>query len=410
MSLSQYKMQRPRASERAAEAEAEAARASRELLSVARELRSDFRTHAQQRQILAVASDNAVSLLEEIETARASIEELMAAPAAPEPLPGEFPGALSAMPALYPGGPTPHGWLKGQLDSLAVTADAAVQRSGDAMTGDLSTTGKVGVGIVPTHRLHVRDTNFSMWWEGLAATPLIGSCGLHFDKVKTNGSPTVLCWHVGSAPTWELGQDYDTNNSSNGGTGDADLVLAYHWLNNGGVGADNIRISSEDASSLSATVKIVMARIAGTPRNQTEFLMVDGGDNAVPLSGATIRYWDSGTARNALNLTQRHGTSKRCIVNFNSQYLMGTDLNAAGTQNFWLYDNVGGTGTLLTFSPTGEAQFYKSFVHSGTTIGFLGAAASARQTVTGAKGGNAALADLIAKLVTKGLITDGTTA
>lgn len=43
------------------------------------------------------------------------------------------------------------------------------------------------------------------------------------------------------------------------------------------------------------------------------------------------------------------------------------------------------------------------------TIGFQGAAPIARPTVTGAKGGNAALADLLTTLATYGLIVDGTT-
>jgi len=43
-------------------------------------------------------------------------------------------------------------------------------------------------------------------------------------------------------------------------------------------------------------------------------------------------------------------------------------------------------------------------------VGFNGAAASGKITVTGAKGSNAALTSLLAALVTLGLITDSTTA
>lgn len=42
------------------------------------------------------------------------------------------------------------------------------------------------------------------------------------------------------------------------------------------------------------------------------------------------------------------------------------------------------------------------------TLGFFGASPSGRQTVTGSRGGNAALADLLSKLATLGLITDST--
>ena len=43
-------------------------------------------------------------------------------------------------------------------------------------------------------------------------------------------------------------------------------------------------------------------------------------------------------------------------------------------------------------------------------LGFFGAAASAKPTITGSRGANAALADLLTKLATLGIITDGTSA
>jgi hypothetical protein len=49
------------------------------------------------------------------------------------------------------------------------------------------------------------------------------------------------------------------------------------------------------------------------------------------------------------------------------------------------------------------------FRHLGSTLGFFNAAAVTKPTVTGAKGGNAALTSLIAQLVALGLITDSTT-
>lgn len=42
------------------------------------------------------------------------------------------------------------------------------------------------------------------------------------------------------------------------------------------------------------------------------------------------------------------------------------------------------------------------------TVGFYGSTGSAKLTVTGSKGGNAALTSLIAQLVALGLITDST--
>lgn len=47
---------------------------------------------------------------------------------------------------------------------------------------------------------------------------------------------------------------------------------------------------------------------------------------------------------------------------------------------------------------------------AANTIGFFGTAAAAKQTVTGAKGSNAAVASIMAALVAYGLVTDSTTA
>jgi hypothetical protein len=46
---------------------------------------------------------------------------------------------------------------------------------------------------------------------------------------------------------------------------------------------------------------------------------------------------------------------------------------------------------------------------SGGAVGFLGATPATRPTVTGAKGGNAALASLLTALAALGLVTDSTT-
>lgn len=43
-----------------------------------------------------------------------------------------------------------------------------------------------------------------------------------------------------------------------------------------------------------------------------------------------------------------------------------------------------------------------------TTLGFYGATPSAKPTITGSRAGNAALADLITKLETQGILTDST--
>lgn len=48
--------------------------------------------------------------------------------------------------------------------------------------------------------------------------------------------------------------------------------------------------------------------------------------------------------------------------------------------------------------------------HTGSKVGFYNAATVAKQAIAGSRGGNAALADLLTKLATMGLITDSSTA
>ncbi|KAM3099553.1 hypothetical protein ACKFKG_03180 [Phormidesmis sp. 146-35] len=58
----------------------------------------------------------------------------------------------------------------------------------------------------------------------------------------------------------------------------------------------------------------------------------------------------------------------------------------------------------------GQLSVYDAFRHSGASIGFLGATPIARPTVSGSRGGNAALLSLTTALKNLGLIIDSTTA
>jgi hypothetical protein len=60
------------------------------------------------------------------------------------------------------------------------------------------------------------------------------------------------------------------------------------------------------------------------------------------------------------------------------------------------------------FKVTGSSYNWEILLGAGT-VGFFGSFGAGRQTVTGSRGGNAALADLLTKLANLGIITDGTT-
>ena len=80
----------------------------------------------------------------------------------------------------------------------------------------------------------------------------------------------------------------------------------------------------------------------------------------------------------------------------NSAYV-GMDISASNARIFT--DKRGsGTATALIVQK------------SGGTLGFMGTGGTTRQTITGSRGGNAALASLLTALASHGLITDSTTA
>jgi hypothetical protein len=71
----------------------------------------------------------------------------------------------------------------------------------------------------------------------------------------------------------------------------------------------------------------------------------------------------------------------------------------------WIFV-AGNTATLQVSNA--QATVTQAFRHTGNALGFYNSATTAKQTVTGSRGGNAALADLLTKLATLGLITDST--
>lgn len=81
------------------------------------------------------------------------------------------------------------------------------------------------------------------------------------------------------------------------------------------------------------------------------------------------------------------------------------------TQNFvdlTTAQTIAGNKTFTYYTTLQTGQVNGAFNLQGT-VGFFGATAAGRQTVTGAKDGNAALASLITALAALGLITDNTT-
>lgn len=100
------------------------------------------------------------------------------------------------------------------------------------------------------------------------------------------------------------------------------------------------------------------------------------------------------------------------------------DSRTTDTVNLSHRDNTGTTSWAIQFGATGfvgvnaltgssgalRANNVTKFAWSTAGLSFFNATVAAQQNITGSRGGNAALADLLTKLATIGLITDGTSA
>jgi hypothetical protein len=83
---------------------------------------------------------------------------------------------------------------------------------------------------------------------------------------------------------------------------------------------------------------------------------------------------------------------------------VGDDLAVSGDMN------ITGYTTLAGGQANGDWAVFGAFSALGSSLGFFGTTATTKRTVSGSRGGNAALASLITSLAAYGLITDGSSA
>lgn len=130
----------------------------------------------------------------------------------------------------------------------------------------------------------------------------------------------------------------------------------------------------------------------------------------------------------AAGVVVQHPTSDQPALYFhtNAGVRNGFFIHYAGASgNYWRNEGHGGpvriegenaSGTVRTILQADPDDYtdiyaagYLGIRIGNATLGFFNSSGNAKQTVTGSKGGNAALANLISVLVNHGLLTDGTT-
>lgn len=116
----------------------------------------------------------------------------------------------------------------------------------------------------------------------------------------------------------------------------------------------------------------------------------------------TLRHLSTGTPASGfgtdININLESTTAERAAALIRTAWITATDASRAARLRFFVFDTA--------------ARIAMDMEASGTApkIGFLGAAAVARPTVSGSRGGNAALASALTALASLGLITDSSTA
>lgn len=161
-------------------------------------------------------------------------------------------------------------------------------------------------------------------------------------------------------------------------------------------------------------------------------LQTDAGNVLLNQTGGTFSCAGAGTFTSTLGVTGDFAvnTNKFTVTAASGNTLVAGTLSATGdfavnTNKFTVAAASGNTVVAGTFTSNGAGDFdstlnvdgattLKGNVSigdaAGDTVAFHGAAGATQQTVTGSRGGNAALADLLTKLANKGIIVDGTTA
>jgi hypothetical protein len=173
--------------------------------------------------------------------------------------------------------------------------------------------------------------------------------------------------------------------SSNG----LDITGTRVQVTNSGAGAQFNVITYRDSAALSAGSFFSARGTLAAPAN------LQTGDIVCNISA---RPWLSGTTFGTCGAirwlaTENHsGTAEgsQCVIYVNANG--GTTL-AAG----------------LTIGQDRALTIPGALTHTGSTLGFLNTAPTTKQTISGAKAGNTALASVIALLVAYGLGTDSTT-
>lgn len=198
-----------------------------------------------------------------------------------------------------------------------------------------------------------------------ASAAFTGSISVTSPQMVASGNVSAAAWTTAGIGFKAVASTY-TDTSSSGTVS----VVGVHAL-----ATPTLAASSSTTYTTASTLYIAAAPTAGTNVTITT-------GRAIHVAAGSCLFAGGITVQGATNLN----------VNQNNATSIGTGTTTSAV-------SIGGASNAVNISSV-----------AGGTLGFHGATAVAIQTISGSRGGNAALADLLTKLATKGLIVDGTTA
>ena len=165
-------------------------------------------------------------------------------------------------------------------------------------------------------------------------------------------------------------------------------------------GASRFRVTSTGATTIADATTITVTD-SGTTNEPNLFDLVHRSSGTPSTSFGTMTRWRAENAAHTV-VTQLDLAVGWSTATAGSEATVAiVTLQRAGALTEVMRLNATGNGTL---------QASADFRHTGVQLGFYNATAIGQQTVSGSRGGNVALADLLLKLANLGLIIDSTSA
>lgn len=210
-----------------------------------------------------------------------------------------------------------------------------------------------------------------------------GMMGLHLDRPSSVFHPHGISLDLDGQPVWETcGIDFEW----------PDLVLAYsHTLR-----ADNLRLRAD-------TAQMEFGQRVGHPITPFQ-LHITGGNPEAPLGGIGLATYDK---QYSLFLYNKKPGCKRTMVSFFNMFALGTDSTTTGTPDFFVRNFRTDTNP-ITVNTYNEIGLNGALAHTGPRAGFYGAKPINKPVITGSRSDGTALANLLSKLQSLGLIVDNT--